>query len=91
MAINCDNNNAYAAEQAALDDRLMDKFPENTSAAATDAINADLTQYSALGAGLKTRGLGRWTPCSTFSKVAGAASSTSIRRRASRPDPASST
>jgi len=44
LAINCDNNNAYAAEQAALDDRLMDKFPENTSAAATDAINADLTQ-----------------------------------------------
>jgi phospholipase C len=36
-ALDCDNNNAYAAEQAAADHGLMDKFPENTSSGATAA------------------------------------------------------
>src|SRR5579864_224662 len=35
-ALNCDNSNAYAAEQVASDHGLMDRFPENTSAAASD-------------------------------------------------------
>ena len=33
-ALNCDNSNAYAAEQPAFDIGLMDEFPKNTSAAA---------------------------------------------------------
>jgi phospholipase C len=36
-AVNCDNNNGYAAEQAAFDHGLMDRFPENTSAGETNA------------------------------------------------------
>ena len=36
-ALNCDNSNAYAAEQLAYDHGLVDKFPENTSAAAAAA------------------------------------------------------
>jgi phospholipase C len=34
-ALDCDNDNAYAAEQAAFDHGLMDKFPEDTSSSAT--------------------------------------------------------
>jgi phospholipase C len=34
-AVNCDNNNGYAAEQAAADHGRMDRFPENTSAGET--------------------------------------------------------
>jgi phospholipase C len=37
QALNCDNNNGYAAEQNAFDHGLMDKFPENTSAPAAPA------------------------------------------------------
>jgi phospholipase C len=40
-ALNCDNSNAYAAEQLAYDHGLVDKFPENTSAAAS-AASGDL-------------------------------------------------
>jgi phospholipase C len=34
-ALDCDNSNAYAAEQLACDHGLADKFPENTSAVAS--------------------------------------------------------
>jgi phospholipase C len=37
QALDCDNSNAYAAEQAAYDHGLMDKFPENTSSPAAPA------------------------------------------------------
>ncbi|HXQ53290.1 MAG TPA: alkaline phosphatase family protein [Stellaceae bacterium] len=40
-ALDCDNSNAYAAEQKAFDHGLMDKFPQNTSAAAS-AASGDL-------------------------------------------------
>jgi phospholipase C len=36
-ALDCDNSNAYAAEQMAYDHGLADKFPENTSASASPA------------------------------------------------------
>jgi phospholipase C len=36
-ALDCDNSNAYAAEQSAFDHGLMDAFPAFTSAAATSA------------------------------------------------------
>ena len=36
QALDCDNSNAYKAEQSAFDHGLMDKFPENTSAATAD-------------------------------------------------------
>jgi phospholipase C len=41
-ALDCDNNNAYAAEQAAFDHGLMDKFPENTSSPATPPSGSEV-------------------------------------------------
>jgi phospholipase C len=41
-AVNCDNNNGYAAEQAAFDHGLMDQFPENTSAGPTEAAGDEV-------------------------------------------------
>jgi phospholipase C len=39
--LNCDNSNAYSAEQAAYDKGLLDQFPQKTSAAAV-AASGDL-------------------------------------------------
>jgi phospholipase C len=41
-AVNCDNNNGYAAEQAAFDHGLMDQFPENTSAGPTESAGDEV-------------------------------------------------
>ncbi len=41
-ALNCDNSNAYAAEQLAYDHGLADKFPENTSAAASSPSGGEV-------------------------------------------------
>ncbi|HTZ79421.1 MAG TPA: alkaline phosphatase family protein [Stellaceae bacterium] len=50
-ALDCDNNNAYAAEQAAFDKGLMDKFPENTSSAATGASGGEVACPAGIGMG----------------------------------------
>jgi phospholipase C len=50
-ALDCDNSNAYKAEQAAYDWGLMDKFPENTSAAATGPNGAEAACPAGIGMG----------------------------------------
>ncbi|HEX4192682.1 MAG TPA: alkaline phosphatase family protein [Stellaceae bacterium] len=50
-ALDCDNSNAYSAEQAAFDHGLMDKFPENTSAAATGASGGEVACPQGIGMG----------------------------------------
>lgn len=41
QALDCDNNNAYAAEQAAYDHGLLDKFPQDTSSAPAGASDGE--------------------------------------------------
>ncbi len=50
-ALDCDNSNAYAAEQLAYDKGLADKFPENTSAAATAANGVEVACPAGIGMG----------------------------------------
>jgi phospholipase C len=50
-ALDCDNINAYAAEQAAFDHGLMDKFPENTSSVATAANGNEVACPAGIGMG----------------------------------------
>lgn len=50
-SLDCDNNNAYAAEQAAFDHGLMDKFPENTSSGATPAAGGEAACPAGIGMG----------------------------------------
>ena len=48
-ALDCDNNNAYAAEQLAFDHGLMDQFPQNTSSAATAAGGGEVACPAGIG------------------------------------------
>ncbi|MGA8760062.1 MAG: alkaline phosphatase family protein [Stellaceae bacterium] len=50
-ALDCDNSNAYAAEQSAFDHGLMDAFPEFTSAAATAASGGEVACPAGIGMG----------------------------------------
>ena len=50
-ALDCDNNNAYAAEQAAFDHGLMDKFPQDTSSGATSASGDEVACPAGIGMG----------------------------------------
>lgn len=50
-ALDCDNNNAYKAEQAAFDHGLMDKFPQNTSATATGPSGTEVACPAGIGMG----------------------------------------
>ena len=49
--LDCDNSNAYAAEQSAFDHGLMDAFPEFTSAAATSASGDEVACPAGVGMG----------------------------------------
>jgi phospholipase C len=47
--LDCDNDNAYAAEQSAFDHGLMDAFPEFTSAAAAPASGDEVACPAGIG------------------------------------------
>ncbi|HUZ72753.1 MAG TPA: alkaline phosphatase family protein [Stellaceae bacterium] len=50
-ALDCDNSNAYKAEQGAFDHGLMDKFPQSTSSTATGPSGSEVACPAGIGMG----------------------------------------